>query len=105
MIRKGYLLVGNNSYYIAEKYLEPKDIAIVDAFYLVAITDSISEEKRKKLLIEAINIGLETVPVEVELPENYSYTRYGFQLDPIMIRVRKGAMPPGALKESGWSEH
>jgi hypothetical protein len=98
-------LVGNNSYYVVEKYLEPKDIAIVDAFYLVAITDSISEEKRKKLLIEAINIGLEIVPVEVELPENYSYTRYGFQLDPIMIQIRKGVIPPGTLKKSDSTEH
>jgi hypothetical protein len=105
LIRKGYLLVGNNSYYVAEKYLDPKDIAIVDAFYLIAITDSIPEEKRKKLLIEAINIGLETVPVEVEVPESYSYTRYGFQLDPIMIRIRKGVMPPGTLEEPGSSKH
>jgi len=105
LIRKGYLLVGNNSYYVAEKYLEPKDIAIVDAFYLVVITDSVSEEKRKELLIEAINIGLETVPVEVEVPEEYTYTRYGFQLDPIMIRIRRGIMPPGALEEAGLFKH
>ncbi len=105
MIRKGYLLVGNNSYYIAGKYLEPKDIAIVDAFHLVVITDSISEENRKKLLVEAINSGLETVPVEVEIPEKYTYTRYGFQLDPITIRVRRDVMPPGALREPDLSEH
>ncbi|HWP92176.1 MAG TPA: hypothetical protein VNN20_08275 [Thermodesulfobacteriota bacterium] len=105
MVRKGYLLVGNNSYYVAEKYVEPKDIAIVDAFYLVVIIDSISEEERKKLLIEAIKVGLETVPVEVEVPEKYSYTRYGFQLDPVMIQIRKGIMPRGTTKELGSSEH
>ncbi|HEX3035641.1 MAG TPA: hypothetical protein VHT73_11015 [Thermodesulfobacteriota bacterium] len=99
------MLVGNNSYYVAEKYLEPKDIAIIDAFYLVAITDSISEEEKKKFLIESIDVGLETVPIEVEVPEKYSYTRYGFQLDPVMIRIKKGVMPPGTLKESGLSEH
>jgi hypothetical protein len=105
LIRKGYLLVGNTAYYVAEKYLESKDIAIVDAFHLVVLTDSISEEEKKRLLIEAIDIGLETVPVEAEVPEKYSYTRYGFQLDPIMIQIRKDIMPPGATKELSSSEH
>lgn len=99
MLKKGYLLVGTNSYYVAKKYIEPKDIAIVDAFHLVVITDSVSEETRKRLLIDAVSEGIESIPVEVEVPEKYSYTRYGFQLDPLMIRIRKDILPPGLIKK------
>jgi hypothetical protein len=93
MDRKGYLLVGLSAHAVASRYLGVHEVAVTEPPHAVALTDHLSDDVRKQLLTEAINQGLEIVPVQVELPENYSSGKYGFAIDPTVIHVRKDCLP------------
>lgn len=91
--RTGYLLIGPGAYSLASKYLNEWDLAVTEPPHVVALTDRLPAGGRKRLLVDAVNADLETVPIEVDLPENYTWTRYGFSLDPSVIRIREGYLP------------
>jgi hypothetical protein len=93
MIRRGYLLIGRDAYRLATKYLNEWDLAITEPPHVVALTDRLPETGRRALLVEAVQAGLETVPIEVDLPDRYHWTRYGFAIDPTVIRVRADFLP------------
>jgi hypothetical protein len=93
MLRRGYLLTGARGYAVAAKYLNEWDVAVTEPAYVVALTDRLPEGGRKRLLVEAVEADLETVPIEAELPETYHWTRYGFSIDPTVIRVRRELLP------------
>ncbi len=93
MIRTGYLLIGPDAYRLPTRYLHEWDLAVTEPPHVVALTDHLPETGRRALLIEAVQAGLETVPIAVELPEHYHWTRYGFSIDPTVIHVREGFLP------------
>lgn len=93
MIRTGYLLVGPDAYRIATRYLNEWDLAVTEPPHIVALTDHLPAGGHQAFLIDLVKAGVETVPIEVDLPEHYSWTRYGFSVDPTVIRVRQGFLP------------